>query len=76
MALTPFIGREPELYTFGQFLGNPQCLMLTIVDPGGIGKTCLTVEDARHSTESFPRGGLFRFARRSEFTGSSCTDNR
>ena len=37
-ALTPFIGREPELSALGQMLHDPQCSLLTIVGPGGLEK--------------------------------------
>ena len=42
--LTPFIGRQPELATLGQFLDDPQCSLLTLVGQGGIGKTWLAIE--------------------------------
>jgi predicted ATPase/transcriptional regulator with XRE-family HTH domain len=46
-ALTPFIGREPELSALSQMLHDPQCSLLTIVGPGGIGKTRLAIEAAQ-----------------------------
>ena len=58
-ALTPFIGREPELAALGQLLGDPQCSLLTIVGPGGIGKTRLAIEAARRSQDLFPDGVWF-----------------
>ncbi len=57
--LTPFIGREPELAALGQLLGDPQCSLLTIVGPGGIGKTRLAIEAARRSEDLFPDGVWF-----------------
>ena len=57
--LTPFIGREPELTALGQLLDDAQCRLLTIVGPGGIGKTRLAVEAAHHSEELFPDGVWF-----------------
>ena len=57
--LTPFIGREPELATLGQLLRDPQCSLLTIVGPGGIGKTRLAVETAHLSEGYFPDGVWF-----------------
>jgi predicted ATPase/transcriptional regulator with XRE-family HTH domain len=58
-ALTPFIGREPELAALGQLLQDPQCSLITIVGPGGIGKTRLAIEAARHSEDLFPDGIWF-----------------
>jgi predicted ATPase/transcriptional regulator with XRE-family HTH domain len=57
--LTPFIGREPELTALGQLLQNPQCSLLTIVGPGGIGKTRLAVAAAQHTEALFPDGVWF-----------------
>ena len=57
--LTPFIGREPELAALGQLLQDPQCSLLTIAGPGGIGKTRLAVEAAHLSQQLFPDGVCF-----------------
>jgi predicted ATPase/transcriptional regulator with XRE-family HTH domain len=58
-ALTPFIGREPELSTLDQLLCDPQCSLLTIVGPGGIGKTRLAIEVATRQRNIFPDGVWF-----------------
>jgi len=58
-SLTPFIGREPELLALGQMLCDPQCLLLTIVGPGGIGKTRLAIEAANQFKDHFPDGVWF-----------------
>jgi len=58
-ALTPFVGREPELSALGQLLQDPHCSLLTIVGPGGIGKTRLAIEAARRSQDLFPDGVWF-----------------
>jgi len=45
--LIPFVGREEELAQLAQLLANPTCRLLTIVGPGGIGKTRLAIRAAR-----------------------------
>ena len=55
---TPFIGRSQEIDEIGALLDDPSCRLLTLVGPGGIGKTRLAVEVASHKRDSFP-GGLF-----------------
>jgi predicted ATPase/DNA-binding XRE family transcriptional regulator len=56
---TQLIGREAELTALAQLLQDPQCSLLTIAGLGGIGKTRLAVESARHSKELFPDGIWF-----------------
>lgn len=43
---TPFIGREAELAHLAELLADPNCRLLTIVGPGGIGKTRLALQTA------------------------------
>lgn len=63
---TPFVGREDELACIAGLLSNPDCRLLTLVGPGGIGKTRLAVQAALQalvpgaSGESlFPDGVFF-----------------
>jgi predicted ATPase/DNA-binding XRE family transcriptional regulator len=44
--LTPFIGREQEQANLARLLGTPNCRLITLLGPGGIGKTRLAVEVA------------------------------
>jgi len=45
---TPFVGREPELAEIAVFLDDPNAQLLTLVGPGGIGKTRLALQAAAH----------------------------
>jgi predicted ATPase/transcriptional regulator with XRE-family HTH domain len=56
---TPFVGREVELSAIGQLLCDPGCRMLTLVGPGGIGKTRLAIQTAINLNEEFPHGATF-----------------
>jgi predicted ATPase/DNA-binding XRE family transcriptional regulator len=56
---TPLIGRERELEQLSQLLRDPQCRMLTLVGPGGIGKTRLAVETAAQVRDFFANDVYF-----------------
>lgn len=56
---TAFIGREQELTQITNLLSDPGCWLLTLLGPGGIGKTRLAVEVARNSTTNFSDGVIF-----------------
>ncbi|HUK11782.1 MAG TPA: BTAD domain-containing putative transcriptional regulator, partial [Thermoanaerobaculaceae bacterium] len=43
---TPFVGRQRELAEIAQRLGDPGCRLLTLLGPGGIGKTRLALQAA------------------------------
>jgi predicted ATPase/DNA-binding CsgD family transcriptional regulator len=55
---SPFLGRSREIEELGALLDDPSCRLLTLVGPGGIGKTRLAVEVATLKRDAFP-GGLF-----------------
>ena len=57
--LTPFLGREPELAAISRLMRDPQCRLLTLVGPGGIGKTRLALEVAARNKDLFPDGQWF-----------------
>ncbi|MBC7236726.1 MAG: AAA family ATPase, partial [Chloroflexi bacterium] len=44
--ITPFAGREAELVQLKELLAQPECRLVTLVGPGGIGKTRLAREFA------------------------------
>lgn len=54
--LTSLIGREKELAHLNKFLADPDVRLLTVVGPGGMGKTHLALEAARAQIEKFPHG--------------------
>lgn len=56
---TPFIGRAQELQQIEQALAEPGCRLLTLVGPGGIGKTRLAVESAQRLSARFAHGVVF-----------------
>src|SRR5438093_2229395 len=56
---TPFIGRGTEVAELAQLLGDPACQLLTLVGPGGSGKTRLAIEIAGRKLEDFPNGVYF-----------------
>lgn len=57
--LTPFVGREDELSRLATLLTDPTSKLVTILGPGGIGKTRLAIEAARTQGNAFTDGVYF-----------------
>jgi predicted ATPase/class 3 adenylate cyclase len=56
---TPTVGREGEFAELAAALVSPDIRLLTLVGPGGSGKTRLAVEVARRAVPLFPDGVFF-----------------
>ncbi|HET9908885.1 MAG TPA: NB-ARC domain-containing protein [Anaerolineales bacterium] len=56
---TPLIGRDSELVEIARILTNPACRLLTILGPGGVGKTRLVLEFAAGQMDSYNDGVAF-----------------
>lgn len=53
---TSFVGREAELRELGQLLASPGCRTLTLLGPGGAGKTRLALRLAEEAAPHFADG--------------------
>ena len=51
-----FIGRDTELKEIGDLLGDPAIRLVTLVGPGGLGKTRLSLEAAARAASQYPDG--------------------
>jgi predicted ATPase len=56
---TPLLARATELAQIGQWLSDPACRLLTLVGPGGAGKTHLALHAAARLNAGFEHGGVF-----------------
>jgi predicted ATPase/DNA-binding SARP family transcriptional activator len=56
---TPFLGRTEEIEQITCLLADPACRLLTLVGPGGVGKTRLAIQAAAEAGESFLEGVYF-----------------
>ena len=54
-----FFGREAELTLIAARLADPVCRLLTILGPGGVGKTSLALQAAAAFADHFPAGVCF-----------------
>lgn len=75
--LTTFVGREREISEIKGLLSNPVCRLLTLVGPGGIGKTRLALQAAIQVADDFNHGVSFvplQSVQSSDFLVSAITD--
>ena len=56
---TSFVGRRDELAEIDRLLEDPSCRLLTLVGPGGVGKTRLALEAAARRIDRYPHGVHF-----------------
>jgi predicted ATPase/DNA-binding SARP family transcriptional activator len=57
--LTSFVGRVRELEEINALIEDPTCRLLSLVGPGGVGKTRLAIAATSHQLEAFPHGACF-----------------
>ncbi len=58
-ATTSFIGRQAELAEIALLMHDPACRLLTLLGPGGIGKSRLAVQAAYQQSDQFADGVYF-----------------
>lgn len=58
-SINSFVGRRVELFQIHQKLQDPSCRLMTLVGPGGSGKTRLAIEVGRLAGKAFPDGVYF-----------------
>jgi predicted ATPase/DNA-binding SARP family transcriptional activator len=59
VSLTSFHGREQELVDLDRLIADPECRCISLVGPGGIGKTRLALQTAQRHRAGFAHGVAF-----------------
>lgn len=57
--LTPFIGRAAQITAVKDLILNPEVRLITLLGPGGTGKTRLSLQVAQDVLENFSKGAFF-----------------
>src|SRR6185369_2720459 len=56
---TSLIGRDQDIAAVQDYLTHPDIRLVTLIGPGGIGKTRLSIASASESLAEFPEGVFF-----------------
>lgn len=57
--LTPFIGRHQERQQIANLLAQPDCRLVSLIGPGGMGKSRLSIQAAHEQAAHFKHGVFF-----------------